>query len=172
MCYFLYLASPLTLSEIRSMLPAGLTAQLASSDYQQTLKRIHPDARTVARILTGGCSCDFVRPRLSEGRDDERHLRERYRGLGIRRPAMITALERHRRGSGLRPPKEGWPVTLSKFVVEHARNAGPTLYLLGFEPGDAGVPKNPAATPAACSLGEVRLRPDRWLVEGKLIIVG
>lgn len=171
LCYFLYLASPLTLSEVRSMLPAGLTADLASYADQQALRSIHPEATTVARILAGRCSCDLVRPRLADAKDDERHLRERYRRLGITRPAVIAALERHRRGSGLRPPKEGWPVTLSKFVAEHARNAGPTLYLLGFEPNDSGARHNPAATPTVCSLSEVRLHPDRWLVEGKPIIV-
>lgn len=154
------------------MLPPGLTADLASLLDQQALKSIHPDAQTVARILAGRCSCDLVRPRLAEERADERHLRERYRRLGITRPAMIAALERHRRGAGSRAPTEGWPVALAEFVAEHARNAGPTLYLLGFDPSDSGGPRNSAVTPTECSVSEVRVEPDRWLVEGQPVIVG
>ncbi len=171
MCYFLYLATPLTLSEVRSMLPAGLTADLASYNDQQALKAIHPQAMTVARILAGRCSCDLIRPRLPDTKEDERHLRERYRSLGISRQDTVAALERHRRGSGLRTPKEGWPAAVAKFVVEHARNAGPTLYLLRFEPGGPGVRKDPAATAITRSPAEVRLQPETWLVEGTPIIV-
>lgn len=152
------------------MLPPGLTADLAPSPDQQALKSIHLDAQTVVRILAGRCSCDLVRPRQADERADERHLRERYRSLGISRPAMIAALERHRRGAGLRAPKEGWPLALSRFVAEHARNAGPTLYLLRFDPGDSGILRS-TATPDDCPLSEVRLHPDRWLVEGKPLIV-
>lgn len=153
------------------MLPAGLTADLASYNDQQALKAIHPQAMTVARILSGRCSCDLVRTRLPDAKDDERHLRERYRRLNVPRSAMIAALERHRRGSGSRPPKEGWPAGVARFVVEHARNAGPTLYLLRFEPGGSGVREDPAATTTTCSPAEVRLHPERWLVEGTPIIV-
>lgn len=172
MCYFLYLASPLTLSEVRSMLPPGLTADLATFSDQQTLKSVHPEAQTVARILAGRCSCSLVRERLADGRAGERHLRERYRSLGISRTAMITALERHRRGSAPRPPKEGWPVALSKFVAEHARNAGPSLYLLHFAAADSGLLPSSAATPSECSPGHVRGAPDRWLAEGEPVLVG
>ena len=172
MCYFLYLASPLTLSEVRSMLPPGLTADLATFSDQQTLKSVHPEAQTVARILAGRCSCSLVRERLADERADERHLRERYRHLGISRTAMITALERHRRGSAPRPPKEGWPVALSKFVAEHARNAGPSLYLLHFQAADSGLLPNSVATPSECSPSHVRGAPERWLAEGKPVLVG
>lgn len=153
------------------MLPKGLTGDLASAVDQQALKRIHPDAQTVARILAGRCSCDLVRIRLADPHEDEQHLRVRYRRLGIARPPTIAALERHRRGAGLRPPREGWPVVLSRFVAEHARNAGPTLYLLGFEPGDSGILTAPPPAPTACALSQVRGHPDRWLVEGEPTIV-
>jgi len=153
------------------MLPTGLTADLASYNDQQALKAIHPQAMTVARILAGRCSCDLIRPRLPDAKDDERHLRERYRRLNVPRSAMIAALERHRRASVGRLPDEGWPGELSKFVVEHARNAGPTLYLLRFEPGGPGVRKDPAATAITRSPAEVRLQPETWLVEGRPIIV-
>jgi hypothetical protein len=168
MCYFLYLASPLTLSEVRSMLPPGLTADLASSSDQRLLKSIHPDAQTVARILAGRCSCDLFRPRLGGAREDERHLRERYRRLGVSRAAAIAALERHRRGAGLRPPPEGWPRALAKFIAEHARNAGPTLYHVVFSP-DAALP--PPGTLRQVSLDLVTATPAGWLVEGTPTLV-
>ncbi len=136
MCYFLYIASPLTLSEVRSMLPAGLTADLASSSHHETFRTIHPEAATVARILVGRCSCDLVRRRLDDPKDDERHLRERYRRLAVPRSTVIAALERHRRQAGQRE-RADWPGELSKFVAEHARNAGATLYYLDFCPDDA-----------------------------------
>ena len=133
MCYFLYIASPLTLSEVRAMLPSGLTADLAASSDLQLLKSLHPSAQTAVRVLAGRCSCDLVRPRLDDPREDERHLRERYRRLEVPRTRMITALERHRRGTDPRlQPTGGWPKTLAEFVIEHGRNAGPTLYLLVF----------------------------------------
>ena len=71
MCFFLSIASPLTLSEIRSMLPSGLTADLAPSAERARLTRLHPSARTVAQLLVGACSCDLVRTRQESSLDDE-----------------------------------------------------------------------------------------------------
>src|SRR6266496_712059 len=110
------------------MLPLGMTADLAERSEQEQLLALLPEARTVVRLLVGACSCDLVRPRHSESREDERHHRERYRRLGGARPAVIAALERHRRGAGIRPPQGGWPRALADIVAEHARNAGPSLY--------------------------------------------
>lgn len=169
MCYFLYLASPLTLSEVRSMLPLGVVADLASNRDQQTLKSIHPTTQTVARLLTGRCSCDLVRPRLADTREDERHLRERYRRLGIPREAMVTALERHRRTGGPQSPPGGWQRALADFVVEHARNAGPTLYYLDFSPGAA--PLGSLGKIRDLTVGQVGAEPETWLVEGSPIRV-
>jgi hypothetical protein len=152
------------------MLPAGLTADLAASSEQRSLKTIHPTTQTVARILAGQCSCDLVRQRLSYERSDERHLRERYRHIGMNRQAMIAALERHRRDPRPPVPDEGWPVAFSKFVAEHARNAGPTLYLLRFEPDDSSLDNQ--VIPTACSLNEIRQHSNRWLIEGTPTIVG
>jgi hypothetical protein len=168
-CYFLYIASPLTLSEVRSMLPHGAVADLADSVDQQALKSLYPATQTVARLLTGRCSCDFVRPRHAESREDERHLRERYRRLEVPRALVITSLERHRRGSDVRHPSEGWPRALAKFVAEHARNAGPTLYHLHFSPetpdvGSIGIMR-------AVRVAEVVAEPERWLVEGSPALV-
>lgn len=163
MCYFLYIASPLTLSEVRSMLPTGLTAELASSPNQQALKAVHPQAQTVARILSGRCSCDLVRARLPETKADERYLRERYRRLQLPRSQIIAALERHRAGSDIRHTREEWPAELSRFVAEHVRNAGPTLYYLSFSADAGAVP--PLGDVRRIGAAEVIAGPGDWLAE-------
>jgi hypothetical protein len=163
MCYFLYIGSPLTLSEVRSMLPAGLTADLASTADQLALKTLLPSAQTVARILAGRCSCDLVRQRLPDPRDDERHLRERYRSLGVSRPDAVAALERHRRAGGLPVPREGWGPALAGFIAEHARNAGPTLYYLQFSADPA--PLSALGTLRHVTVPLVTGLPETWLPE-------
>jgi hypothetical protein len=169
MCYFLYLASPLTLSEVRSMLPHGVIADLTEFTDQQALKSLHPDAQTVARLLIGRCSCDFVRPRVADTREDERHLRERYRQIGAARPVVITGLERHRRRPGLRYAEKDWSAALAQFVAEHARNAGPTLYYLDFTL--AAGPLEPAGQLRRITVGEALADPKGWLVEGSPTLV-
>ena len=172
MCFFLYIASPLTLSEIRSMLPPGLVADLAPSGQRTALQRIHPTARTVAQLLVGACSCDLVRARRDDPIEDERELRARYQQEKLSRAEIIQELERHRRGPLPRPrPSTGWADSLAGFAVEHARNAGPTLYLLLF--GVRGHKlEQPAQPPALCSPTQVRQQPVGWLTEGRPVIVG
>jgi hypothetical protein len=167
-CYFLYIASPLTLSEVRSMLLSGAVADLVEFGEQQKLRAVHPEAQTVARLLIGRCSCDFVRLRVGDEREDERHLRERYRRLGVPRESTIKALERHRRATGLRSPAGGWPRALSGFIAEHARNAGPTLYHLQFSPEPVIAPPGEVRRLA---LAEVTAHPEGWLTEGEPTIV-
>jgi hypothetical protein len=164
MCYFLYLASPLTLSEVRSMLPTRLRADLADSPASQILKSIDPAAQTVIRILAGQCSCDLVRARLAGHRDDERHLRERYRRLKVPRPVMIEAFERHRRGPGPLPNTESTPRVLAAFVGEHARNAGTSLYYLHFSAKGGLISQ--VHTPERITVTQVAAAPENWLVEG------
>jgi hypothetical protein len=169
MCYFLYIASPLTLSEIRSMLPAGLTADLAPSFHRTALQRLHPAAKTVAQLLIGSCSCDLVRDRLSDPIADERELRSRYRKHQLTRTEIIKELERHRRGRTLRPRSSSeWAEPLAGFVVEHARNAGPTLYLLDFSHGSDQAAA--VSDPISCSAREIG-RTALWLQEGRPVIV-
>jgi hypothetical protein len=151
------------------MLPPRAVADLASFHDQQTLKSLHPDAQTVARVLTGRCSCDLMRPRQVDVRDDERHLRERYRQLGVPRDLVIKALERHRRGAGLRSPPGGWPGALAKFVAEHARNAGPTLYHLAFSPVDDTLGAVDGVRNV--SVDRVLAEPEGWLLEGSPALV-
>ena len=169
MCYFLYVASPLTLSEVRSMLPPGLTADLGSFSDHQALRAIHPYAATVARILSGRCSCDLARPRLSEPTEDERHLRERYRQLKVPRATVITALERHRRPEGVRSRGADRATELWKFVAEHARNAGPTLFYLTFSPDSA--PLSPPAKLHPLAASTATGTPHNWLQEGTPTLV-
>jgi hypothetical protein len=171
-CYFLYIASPLTLSEIRSMLPAGLTADLAPSLHRTTLQRLHPAAKTVAQLLIGSCSCDLVRDRLSDPIADERELRSRYREHKLSRNEIIKELERHRRRPTPRPKSSmEWADALAGFVGEHARNAGPTLYLLDFGPHSRETHPTSTADPVACSVREIRVSGSPWLIEGRPVLV-
>ena len=167
MCYFLYLASPLTLSEIRSMLAPGVTADLASYEAQQTLKAIHRKAQTVAVALVGRCSCDLIRQRLPLAREDERHLRDRYRKLGVPRDAVIQALERHRHGRG--EQHEYTARVLVEFVTEHARNAGASLYYLHFAAG--AEPPERHAPPQQRTSAQIAEAPGQWLAEGIPVLV-
>lgn len=157
------------------MLPPGLVAQPAERADHLHLRRLLPSTRTTVQLLVGGCSCDLVRARHSDPREDERHHRDRFRRAGAPRAALLTAIERHRLGAEVPPPPGGWPVALAAFVAEHARNAGDTLYLLRFSAPDAA----PAADhprsdqpvrrlPAA----DVRARPDAWLDEHAPVLVG
>lgn len=164
MCFFLYIASPLTLSEVRSMLPAGLTGDLLPPAEQVVLRRLHPDALTVARILHGGCSCDLVTQRHPQAKEDEARLRARYRDLGYDRERVIRALETHRRALSRRAQPVGhWPRAIAAFVAEHARNAGPTLYYLHFS-HDGLLAAAPGA-PVTRRTAEMRADPGGWLSE-------
>jgi hypothetical protein len=164
LCYFLYLASPLTLSEVRSMLPTPLRADLATFQPSQVLKSIDPTAQSVVRILAGQCSCDLIRPRLAGQREDERHLRERYRRLKVPRPVTIQALERHRRGPAPLPTAEGTQRALAAFVAEHARNAGTSLYYLHFSAEQE--PLSQVGPPRRTTVTRVAATPESWLIEG------
>jgi hypothetical protein len=169
-CYDLRIASPLTLSEVRSMLPPGITADpLPSSElagFRALLRAVH----TAAHLRVGACSCDLVRPRLADPREDERPLRARYKALGLPRDRIVRELERHRRS---RPEQEepigGWRAALAAFVAEHARNAGPTLFRLSFHPA----PHDEHAGEQAVrrTVTDIRAHPEHWLEEGRSILV-
>jgi hypothetical protein len=171
MCFHLYLASPLTLSEVRSMLPKGLAADLLDPVEQRALRQLHPDAQTVARLVHGACSCDLVVQRHPVIREDETWLRRRYRDQGLPRTAVLAALERHRRAAAERSQPPGfWPRQVADFVVEHARNAGPTLYYLHFShDGTLGV--LPPGEPPAQRASGVRINPEGWLLEERPALV-
>ncbi|HET7598969.1 MAG TPA: hypothetical protein VFK09_01680 [Gemmatimonadales bacterium] len=169
MCYLLYMASPLTLSEVRSMLPPGITADLALPEDQQALRAYLPAARTVVRLLSGSCSCNLVIGRDAGERSEERHLRARWFERGMPRAAMIDALYEHRKGAPYwREPLAAWHEALAGFIAEHARNAGPTLYYLHFGPGHVAPKPGP---PAEVPLADTRARPGAWLQEGRPTVV-
>jgi hypothetical protein len=133
MCWLLRVASPLTLSEIRSMLPAGLSAEAREPAELRSFQRHLPDALTAVALLHGACSCDLVVPRPADPKDDDAELRRRYHALKASRAATIRALERHAAARELRKhPAAHWPAALHRFVAEHARTAGPTLYHLAY----------------------------------------
>ncbi len=150
------------------MLPAGLAADVLPATEGAPLRALLPHAQTVARLTVGPCSCDLVRPRQADTRDDERDLRRRYSRLGLPRERTIRELERHRRGP-VPPPPAGWRTALAAFVAEHARNAGPTIYHLVFlprgrdEPGEAELARRTVA--------EVLADPEGWLDEGRPLLI-
>jgi hypothetical protein len=153
------------------MLPAGLVAQPADRAEHHRLVQLHPSARSVVELLVGACSCDLVRHRHSDPRQDERHHRDRSRRAGGARGLLIAGLERHRRGAQVPAPPGGWPRALAAFVAEHARNAGETLYLLRFTlPEDSPTLVRTAAR--RMTAAEVVARPDDWLTEHAPVIVG
>jgi hypothetical protein len=152
------------------MLPVGITADPLPSTELADVRKLLPSAQTVAHLRVGVCSCDLVRPRLPNTRDDERHLRARYKALGLSRERIVRELERHRRASpGPPEPEGGWRAALAAFVAEHARNAGSTLFRLSFHPG----PDKQAAAnaPVRRTVSEVRARPEHWLEEGRSTLV-
>ena len=152
------------------MLPAGLTADLSPTGTRAALQQLHPPARTVAQLLVGACSCDLVRPRLAQSIDDERELRARYQRAKLPRAEIIKELERHRRGPVRRQePPEGWAAALAAFAAEHARNAGPTLYLLQFGSGNIE-PIAPGVAPEVRTVSDVR-QSKTWLPEGRPVVV-
>jgi hypothetical protein len=153
------------------MLPAGLVAQLADRADHHRLLQLHPSARTVVELIVGACSCDLVRHRHSDPRQDERHHRDRSRRAGGARGSLIAGLERHRRGAQVPAPPGGWPPALAAFVAEHARNAGDTLYLLRFTLPE----ESPSVIRTAVrrmTAAEVVAQPDDWLAEHAAVIVG
>ena len=169
MCYFLYIASPLTLSEIRSMVADGITVDLADPVDQQVLKSSSRGIQTVARLLIGRCSCDFVRQRHADPLEDERHLRERFRQREIGRALTIPGLERHRAGAKVPVPAQGWRRALVDFVHEHARNAGRTVYQLAFLPPSSALRHETPLREIKLS----RVTPDlqSWLTEGSPVAI-
>ena len=150
------------------MLPGGIAADVLPADAVARYRALLPTAQTVARLTVGRCSCDLVRPRQADPRDDERDLRRRYSRLGLPRDLIIRELERHRRGPVPAAPPAGWRAALVGFVAEHARNAGPTLYHLVFLPDGGDLPGMEAARH---TVAEVRADPDGWLDEGRPLLV-
>lgn len=152
------------------MLPAGITADSLPSTELAAFRTLLPSARTAADLRVGACACDLIRQRLPQTREDERHLRARYKALGLPRDRIVRELERHRRAvPPSHEPPGGWRAALAAFIGEHARNAGPTLFLLVFDPAprradpDGALPRR--------SVAEIRAAPESWLEEGRPTLV-
>ena len=165
MCFALYIASPLTLSEIRSMLPPSFGADLVDPASQRLLKKRHADAQTGAVLLRGRCSCALIEKGAADG-VWEAELRKRYRAAKAPRDSVIKALERHRAQAELR--EADCVAAFGEFVVEHAKNAHATMYFLRF-----GVdPFRPlAAVPAPTVIERAGTLGTGWLREGEPVVV-
>ena len=171
MCLQLYLASPLTLSEVRSMLPEGVVADLVSPAVQRQWTERFPSARTVVTLRQGRCSCGLAGQRHEDNQEEERRLRERYRKARVARPEVIAALERHRRAPPHRPPLGRSVQALAVFVAEHARNAGPSLYYLDFSAESERMPPWSGLDAETLTAAQVRANPDTWLREQTPVLV-
>jgi hypothetical protein len=170
MCYRLHVATPLTLSEVRSMLPAGVSADAAPYGEQLLLRDHLPGALTIVELRRGTCGCDFVIQRDAAGRTDETHLRDRGLRAGIPRAQLAAMLLAHRQPMKRAQPLGVWQEALAGFVAEHARNAGPSLYHRTFTPGPRDRPAGDAE-PVQVTVSRVREAPGDWLVEGRLTLV-
>jgi hypothetical protein len=173
-CYVLYVASPLTLSEVRSMLPDGMSAHALAPDDDRRLRRALRPARTVLHLLIGPCSCDLLLQRDPVAHSEERALRARYQAERAGRDEIIRAIDLHRAIPDpleLEPPAY-WRRALAAFVAEHARTAGPTVYWLRFSlRGPLESPPDPPPSAATIQVADVLRDPDGWLAEGDPIRV-
>lgn len=160
MCYSIVLVTPLTLSEVRSMLPAGMTADAIGPDAQGPYRRLLDGAQTAVLLQAGRCSCRLVASRFPSRISEDAHLRDRYRALKVPRALVIAGLERHRRGA--EAPRPGADA-LTRLVREHARNAGRAVLIMGFAAG-SGPPSIPALVAARGVPDADAL--DAWLEEG------
>jgi hypothetical protein len=151
------------------MLPEGAAADLAPPLIRDPLLEHHLPARTVVELRRGSCACDLLG--LDGGaKHQERELRRRYRTLGATRDQTIAALEQHRRPRLRLAQPVAWPELLAGFVAEHARNAGPALYLLQF------AARHPARLPrplvdSRITAARVRADPRDWLVLDQATLV-
>lgn len=152
------------------MLPEGVSADLLSPALQRFFLEHLPRARTAVRLRSGGCACDLAGRRLGSTEENERALRTRYRREGADRGQMIRALEAHRRRPVLQLLEIPLTEVFAGFVAEHARNAGPALFLLDFSADPDRQPAWPGGAvrlPAAA----VRRAPDSWLSEDVPVLV-
>ncbi len=166
MCYLLTLVSPLTLSEIRSMLPAGVTAELVPPAERAKRLALLPGAATAAHLGLGRCACGLVDPDRPDS-EAERAIRQQYQGRRDTRDQVLRAVARHRAGQPLRGARSVPPGALGAFVVEHARNAGPSVYFL-HPPGEDRLHGDPV--PVAPP--DPAVPPLTWLRPGTPVMVG
>ena len=166
MCYLLTLVSPLTLSEIRSMLPEGVTAELVPVEQRPARLALLPRATTAVHLAVGRCACGLVAPARSDA-EAERAIRRHHQGRKATREQVLAALARHRAGRELRTANTAPQGTLGAFVVEHARNAGTSVYFL-HPPGEDRLKGDPVPV----ALPDQTLPPLAWLLPGTPVKIG
>ena len=149
------------------MLPSGVHADAMGPSTQAPWRALLPGAQTAVVLRAGHCACGLLQPRFRTGHTDEAHLRERYRALRVPRPQVVRALERHRRSAAV---ARATPDALPQLVLEHARNAGESAWLLGFSPHDEPPPL-PASTVSVRRVADLASDPDGWLVEDHVTLV-
>ena len=142
-----------------------MAADLLDPASQRLLKKRHPDAQTGVVLLRGRCSCALVQVGAEDG-VWEADLRKRYRAAKASRDDIIRALERHRALTELRPA-DGLDV-FAKFIVEHAKNAGASMYYLRFGI-DPFLPLT--AVPAPHAAERAKALTTGWLREGEPVVV-
>lgn len=169
MCHHLWIASPLTLSELRAMLPATFTADTVTGDERRLLLSWAPAARETIRLRIGGCACALYLERdEAAAQSEESALRGRYFRQGVPRDEVIRALDRHR--AATRPPVAAREhrAAFAQFVAEHARTGGPLLAVRVFS-AEARLPL--AEAPQPTPLQAVRTTPCQWLPEDRPVRV-
>lgn len=168
MCYQLVLVSTLTLSEVRSMLPAGTHADAMGPATQAPWRALLAGSQTAVVLRAGHCACGLLQPRFRASHTDEAHLRARYRALRVPRAQVVRALERHRRSTAAVTRAE--PDALVRLVTEHARNAGASAWLLAFSAHDEP-PSLPATAVITRRVADLADDPDGWLEEDRVTLV-
>ncbi len=166
MCYALTLVSPLTLTEVRSMLPDGVAADLVPPSLRPIFLDQLLDGKTAAALTVGRCACGLVGGSDHHPDEDEKRLRDGYRKLRWTRKAVIETLERHRAGAQARGQRDDWGHAFRSFIVEHHRNAGTTLYLL-----QLGAVVIPRVRPQNHPIHEVWSPFSTWLPPGEPVLV-
>lgn len=152
------------------MLPEGITADLLPPALQRFFLNLLPRARTAVTLRHGGCACDLIGRRLPDRENDERALRTRYRQQGVDRSDVVRVLEAHRKRGPLADLGVDVAEAFTGFVAEHARNAGPALFLTDFSGNPDREPDWPGGAvhlPAAA----VRRDPASWLREDQPVVV-
>jgi hypothetical protein len=162
-CYRLLLAGSLTLSEVRAMLPDGLTAHVLDPASGRLV--FGAPGGNVLELCRGRCACDFFLERAA-GRD-ETALRSRWATERTPRDARLAALAVHRAQPDARPLAH-WSRALATFAREYARSGGPALYLRTFGDGLDDVRR---LTPLARAAAELPDDAGQWLPEGHPILV-
>jgi len=171
MCHHLWLGTPLTLSEVRAMLPDGFSADAADDEPRRRLSALADQTRTVVALRLGGCACALYLEPAGASQSTESALRARYFRQGIPRATVISALDRHRAaGKSPMPPVEARRA-FAEFVAEHARNAGTALFLRTYHP-EGVLPADGADAIAPRSIADVRTTPCEWLPEDQPVLVG